>query len=93
MEGVENTKQNSVQIVFLSSMNRACILWQAFLDKEIEPSADQVKKLTRLVEKALALKDSESVELQLLLYSHCARSMAFIRLIMLIAAKVMQGKR
>ena len=88
----KSVDMHSAQIVFLCSINQACIIWQSILDKQMEPSIDEIKKLTKLIEKALSLCDGVSDELQQLLHLHCVRSIGFLKLNIYIAVKVLKGK-
>lgn len=92
----DSSKQRSVdfhaaQIVFLCNANRACIIWQALLDKKMEASPSQLQTLSRLMKNALSLQDGVAEQLKQLFYLHCAGCVGFVELVVNIAWSIIQG--
>lgn len=79
------------QIVFFCSMNQACIMWQAILDKKLQVSTGVSKKLAGLVQKAVSLGFGGSEKLQMSFRLN-ASSVGFLRINVRIAMDVIQGE-
>ena len=82
----------AAKIVFMCSMNRACVIWRSLLDQRLETSAKVSKVLAQFTRKALALLNDGSSKLQQSLHAHCASSMGFLQLTLCIALNIIQGK-